>query len=183
MIASRTILTLAAAAALGSGLAWSPLAQAQPGGPTATPPAASTMAPSSKAPSAASAPSSKRASATKVGVRITQLHKELKITSAQESQWNLVAQDMRDNAQKMSTLIQERSTDSKGKHMTAVDNLKSYEEIAEAHVDGLKKIAPDFEKLYEAMSPAQKKTADNIFNQRINHRVHTTASPSSGKQG
>jgi len=181
MIASRTILTLAAAA-LGSGLAWSPLAQAQPGGTTATPPAASTMAPSSRAPSAASTLGTRGSTDTKVEARITQLHKELKITSAQESQWNTVAQDMRDNAQKMSTLVQQRSTDTKAKHMNAVDNLKSYQEIAEAHVDGLKKIAPDFEKLYDAMSPAQKKIADNIFNQRINRRVHTTASPS-GKQG
>ncbi len=181
MTASRTVLALAAAAALGSGFAWSPLAQAQPS--TATPPSATMAAPSATAPSAATARSTKGSADKKVEARITQLHKELKITPAQESEWNTVAQDMRDNAQKMSSLIEERSSEAKGKHMTAVENLKSYEEIAEAHVDGLKKIAPDFDKLYDSMTPAQKKTADNIFNQRINHRVHATASPSSGKQG
>ena len=62
--------------------------------------------------------------------------------------------------------------------MNAVDNLKSYEQITDAHAEGLKKIMPDFEKLYNQMSPAQKKTADSVFNQRVNQRVRTTATPS-----
>jgi hypothetical protein len=62
--------------------------------------------------------------------------------------------------------------------MNAVDNLKSYDQITDAHAEGLKKITPDFEKLYNQMSPAQKKTADSVFNQRVNQRVRTTATPS-----
>ena len=41
-------------------------------------------------------------------------------------------------------------------------------------------VRTDFEKLYDKMSPAQKKTADTVFNQRLNQRVRTTATPSSG---
>jgi periplasmic protein CpxP/Spy len=175
MTASRTIIALAAAA-LGSGLAWSPLAQAQSSGTSSVSPNAPAATPSP----AANNQSAKPRGDAQVEARITQLHRDLKITPAQESQWSSVAQDMRDNAHEMSSLIQQRTANGKAKPMSAVDNLKSYEQIAEAHADGLKKIAPDFEKLYDAMSPAQKKTADTVFNQRVNQRVRTTGTPSSG---
>lgn len=182
MTASRTILALAAAAAIGTGFAWSSPAQAQS---STTSPGAGSAAPMNSAPSMA-APSSHASTSpsaasrdSKVEARITQLHKELKITKDQESDWNTLAQDMRDNAHQMSSQMEQRAAASKTKPMTAVDNLKSYAQIADTHADGLKKITPDFEKLYDEMSPAQKKTADTIFNQRVNQRVHTTATPSS----
>lgn len=187
MTAPRTILALATAAAIGSGLAWNSLALAQSGTANSAPPPATSTAPMSQPPSiaapnlrAATAPSGKSRSDAQVEARITQLHKELKITKDQESDWNTLAQDMRANAQQMSSLLQERATASKSKPMNAVDNLKSYEKITDAHADGLRKITPDFEKLYNGMSPAQKKTADTVFNQRVNQRVRTTATPSSG---
>jgi hypothetical protein len=186
MIASRTILTIAAAAAIGSGLAWSPLiAKAQSAG-TSPPPAASAAAPTATAPKAAaptastsgssSAQAVKPRSDAQVEARITQLHKQLKITQDQESAWGVVAQDMRENARAMSSDLSDRNA---AKAMNAVDNLKSYAKIADTYADGLKKIAPDFAKLYDQMSPAQKKTADTVFSQRINQRVKQTASPSS----
>jgi hypothetical protein len=180
MTASRTILAIAAAAAIGSGLTWSPLAQAQSAS-TTPPPAASDAAPMSQAPTAtapkAAAPQAVKArSDAQVEARITQLYKELKITKDQESAWNAVAQDMRDNARAMSSNIGDRNS---SKAMNAADNLKSYAKIADTYADGLKKIAPDFETLYDTMSPTQKKTADQIFNQRINQKVKSTTSPSS----
>jgi periplasmic protein CpxP/Spy len=172
MITSRTILASAAAAAIGAGLAWTPLAQAQS---NTTSPSAPSAAPMTQAPSASSQTVKPRSDA-QAEARITQLHKELKITKDQEGDWNALAQDMRDNARAMSSEIQSRNST---KPMNAVDNLKSYAQIADTHADGLKKIVPDFEKLYNAMSPAQKKTADTVFNQRVNQRVRTTATPSS----
>ena len=175
MTASRTIVALAAAAAIGSGFAWSPLAQAQSS--TTPPPAAAPMAqpPSAAAPSGSTQAIKPRSDA-QVEARITQLHKELKITKDQESDWSAVAQDMRDNARAMSSDLNDRNS---AKAMNAPDNLKSYAKIADTYADGLKKIAPDFAKLYDAMSPAQKKTADTVFNQRINQRVKSTAAPAS----
>lgn len=189
MIASRTVLTLAASALLGVGLAWSPLAQAQSSAmpPSATTAAPSTSAPMAQAPSstgpAASAQTVKPRSDAQVEARITQLHKELKITQKQESDWNKLAQDMRDNAHDMSALLQDRNNTARSKPMNAVDNLKNYEKIADAHADGLKKIVPDFETLYDSMSPAQQKTADHVFNERVNQRVRTTATPAARPQG
>jgi periplasmic protein CpxP/Spy len=176
MTASRTVLAFAAAA-ISSTIAWSPLALAQSSNQT-PPPAARATLPAMQTPGAASENLKPRNDA-KVEARIAQLHKELKITNDQESDWNALAQDMRDNARQMASLLQERESAAKSKPMTAVDNLKSYEKITDAHAEGLKKITPDFEKLYNDMSPAQRKTADSVFNQRVNQRVRTTATPSS----
>ena len=101
--------------------------------------------------------------ADRVEARIKELHTNLRITPAQEELWNKVAQVMRDNAKTMEALIKARSE--KAGTMTAVDDLKSYGEIAEAHADGLKKFIPAFEPLYAGMSDAQKKTADTLFRQ------------------
>jgi hypothetical protein len=47
--------------------------------------------------------------------------------------------------------------------MTAVDDLKSYAEITDAHADGIKKFTPVFATLYAGMPDAQKKNADGVF--------------------
>jgi len=135
--------------------------------PTAPPPTAAPAAPSaapaapSTAPATKAAPmkTSKRLSG--VDARIASLHKRLKITAAQEPQWQQVAQVMRDNAAQIEQLVKER--DAKLKTMTAVDNLQTYSDIAQAHADGLKKLVPVFDTLYGSMSDAQKKVADAVF--------------------
>lgn len=97
----------------------------------------------------------------RVEARITTLHAQLKITSAEEPQWTAVAQAMRDNASSVHSLVEQRKA--QAGQMTAVDDLKSYEAITDAHADGLKKLIPAFEQLYTSMSDDQKKTADQIF--------------------
>ena len=97
----------------------------------------------------------------RVEARIMELHAKLKITPAQEELWNNVAQVMRDNAKTMEALIKARVE--KASTMTAVEDLKSYGEIADAHADGLKQFIPVFEPLYVSMSDAQKKDADRLF--------------------
>lgn len=93
--------------------------------------------------------------------RIKTLHKKLGITDAEEAKWSDVAQVMRDNEAAMERMLQERHQNVKS--MTAVDDLQSYENIAQAHADGLKKLIPAFQALYNDMSDAQKKTADETF--------------------
>jgi hypothetical protein len=99
--------------------------------------------------------------ADRVEARIKELHAKLEITPAQEESWNSVAQVMRDDAKTMEALIKARSE--KASAMSAVDDLKSYGEIAEAHANGLKKFTSVFEPLYAGMSDAQKKSADTLF--------------------
>ena len=97
----------------------------------------------------------------RVEARIKDMHAKLKITQAQEDQWTKVAQMMRDNAKSMNVLTQARFEHAKT--MTAIDDLKSYGEITDAHADGIKKFTPVFATLYGSMSDAQKKEADALF--------------------
>ena len=92
---------------------------------------------------------------------INKLHTTLKITPAQEEQWKNVAQVMRENAKSVKDLTGAR--EKIAKTMNAVEDLKSYSEIADAHAAGLKKFIPVFETLYAGMSDEQKKNADAIF--------------------
>jgi len=104
------------------------------------------------------------ADANAVEARIKELHRKLHITAAQKPQWDTLAQVMRDNAQAMSDLKKQRASDAQT--MNAVDVVKSYESVIEAHEDGMKKFVPPFEALYNTMSDAQKKTADSLFRTR-----------------
>ena len=99
-----------------------------------------------------------------VEAHIRDLHKRLQITDAQKPQWDALAQVMRDNAQKMVDLEKRRVADAKT--MTAVDVVKSYSEVIDAHEDGMKKFIPAFEDLYNSMSDSQKKIADSLFRSR-----------------
>jgi len=101
-------------------------------------------------------------------LRIKDMHTKLKITSAQEEQWAKVAKAMSDNAKVMDTLTQARAEHAKD--MNAVDDLKSYSEIIDAHADGIKKLIPELTTLYASMSETQKKAADILF--RHGERKH-----------
>jgi protein CpxP len=94
--------------------------------------------------------------------RITALHASLKITPAEETQWNGVAQAMRDNAAAMDNLIATNRT-APPQNLSAVQDLQTYQKLAQAHVDGLKNLIAAFSTLYNAMSDEQKKIADQVF--------------------
>jgi hypothetical protein len=99
--------------------------------------------------------------------RIKELHDKLHITAAQEPLWGTVAQTMRDNGQVMRSSMRDRST--RLRTMTAVDDLKSYQVVADQHSDGLKRLIPAFEALYASMTPDQQKHADHVFGQHQHH--------------
>ena len=109
------------------------------------------------------------AAGDRVEARIKEFHTRLNITPAQEDLWNNVTQVMRDNAKTMEALIKARSE--KASTMTAVDDLKSYGEIVEAHADAIRKFIPAFEPLYAGMSDAQKKSADTLFRQHAHMKA------------
>jgi periplasmic protein CpxP/Spy len=94
--------------------------------------------------------------------RITTLHAALKITPDQDARWNSVAQAMRENASNMEKLVAANRT-TPPQNMTAVEDLKTYQKFAQAHVDGLKNLISSFGTLYDAMTDAQKKNADQVF--------------------
>jgi protein CpxP len=95
---------------------------------------------------------------------IKDLHAALKITPSEESQWGNVVQTMRDSASELDRAIDKRKETANT--ASAVDNLSAYGDIAQAHVDGVKKLAAAFSPLYNAMPDDQKKIADEVFAQR-----------------
>lgn len=105
--------------------------------------------------------------AERVEQRITDLHNKLHITADQEDQWSKVAQVMRENAATIRSRIEERAAGLK--KMNAVDDLKSYRQLADAHADGLNRLVPVFEELYASMTPEQQKRADRLFSERQRH--------------
>jgi periplasmic protein CpxP/Spy len=179
------MMKLSSRAALFAGVALMALPGLAMAQSTATPPSASapSMAPPSAPPAAPSAapaqpgaqPSANAAAEQRVEARIKQLHGQLKITAAEETQWNQFAQTMRDNAREMDEEGEQRAE--QFSTMTAVDDLQSYEKLAEAHVQHLQKLIPAFQALYDAMSPDQKKTADQVF--RAGAEAHAAQKASS----
>jgi hypothetical protein len=150
---SPLLRTVAIAALMGTTMLVSPLTGAR--AESATTP----MHIAQKSPDAKAATEAKGET---VEARITKLHADLKITADEQAKWDSVAQTMRDNAAAMDKLVaSKRSQDPKT--MTAVDDLNTYQEFAQAHLAGLKDLTSSFKTLYDSMPDAQKKNADHVF--------------------
>ncbi len=112
-----------------------------------------------KPPAAAAATSSKPET---VEQRIVSLKASLKITPDQEAKWTAVATSMRENAAAMDKLVTAKRAQPAAS-MTAIDDLKTYQEFSQAHLDGLKNLIPAFKALYDGMPADQKANADQVF--------------------
>jgi periplasmic protein CpxP/Spy len=123
-------------------------------------------------------PAARPSHSERVEARIKDLHDRLKITKDEEDQFNQVAQTMRENARNEDDLIRSR-TENAAK-MSAVDNLKSYSDITEAHAEDVKKFLPVFQALYDKLSDDQKKTADTLFRGRGERRSRSGTASGKG---
>ncbi len=122
----------------------------------------------------AAAPASMQASRAEapretVDQRIADLHTSLAITAGQEADWRGVAKAMRAHAAVMDKLLADKATQDPAK-LTAVEDLQVYERFAQAHVEGLKELTASFDTLYKSMPAAQKKIADQVF-QNFGHEA------------
>jgi protein CpxP len=97
---------------------------------------------------------------------IKDMHAQLQITPAEETQWAAVAKTMRDSTIETDKAIDKRQA--LVNSASAVDNLRAYGDIAQAHADSVKRLAAVFAPLYASMSDDQKKAADALFA----HRAH-----------
>ena len=132
-----------------------------------TPPTTATTPSPAAAPAAttpAAAPATHRDAM--VERRITELHAKLKITPAEQKPFDDFAQAMRDNAARMDQLVSDRHT--MVQTATAVDQLKSYSDMAQAHAEEVSHLVAPFSTLYAALSPEQKKMADQSFREFSN---------------
>ncbi len=135
---------------------------------TATPTA---PAPTTPAPAQPKAPGAKQVSrADRVEKHIADMHAQLRITPAQQSEWDQFAQVMRENAASMNDTMEKRRAGFAS--LNAADNMESYAQIAEQHAQNMQKLATTFKVLYGSMSEDQKKNADAVFRARGPNQGH-----------
>jgi len=143
---------------------------------TTSPSASPAPPPAATAPSTSSAPATSPAMSkdiqAKVEAHIKQLHTQLKITQAEEKDWQQFADTMRGNARDMQAAMQER--EQRYPSMNALQNMESYQKLAETHAEHLQKLVSAFQTLYNALPDEQKKVADQVFKSRTESRQHAS---------
>src|ERR1700758_1770812 len=101
--------------------------------------------------------------------RIAFLKAELKITPAQETQWQQVATAMRENAnaldQAISTAREQRGT------TDAVQRLSQREQFAKVRAENDARLVTAFKPLYASLSPEQQQTANELVGSQ-HHSPH-----------
>ena len=120
--------------------------------------------PLAMSPAAAQSPPAARAGQPPAGApmepRIRQLHQLLHITPAQEPDFRAFVSAMQANEATMHTVIQQRPASA---NTNAVESLRFEQRFFSAQAEGLQRLIGPFARLYAAMSPAQKQTANRIF--------------------
>lgn len=97
----------------------------------------------------------------RVELRITELHRKLQITAAQQQPWDDFTNAMRANAARMDSNYQRR-VDTMGS-MKADESMANYAQMAAEHAADMQSLVPLFETLYTTMSDPQKAIADDVF--------------------
>jgi superoxide dismutase len=68
---------------------------------------------------------------------------------------------MRENARDMDQVVMQRGQQVQS--MNALQNMQSYEQMAEAHAQHVEKLVTAFKTLYDTMPDQQKQVADQVF--------------------
>jgi len=90
--------------------------------------------------------------------RIVELRRKLKITPSETKAFDDFAAVMRDNANRMEALMKEQAP--KLPKMSAVDQMQAYEAVTQEQANDIQRLVPAFTRLYDELSPEQKKIAD-----------------------
>ena len=94
--------------------------------------------------------------------RLAFLKTELKITDAQLPVWNAVADAIRANAKSMTEMMSGAMMGSSQTTATLPEKLALREKMMTAHLEALRRLKTAVDPLYAALSPEQKKTADEL---------------------
>jgi hypothetical protein len=97
-----------------------------------------------------------------VDARIAYLKTALKVTDAQEAQWDKVAGAMRENAKAMDKVIEQARTGHKDRE-TAVERLQARSQLETARAQNSERFLAAFQPFYNSLSDTQKKTADEVM--------------------
>lgn len=91
--------------------------------------------------------------------QITELKKQLKITPQQEPQFNAFAEVLRGNAQEADQVMRQAGP----AKQNAVEALKREQQFTETEANGMKRLVPVLQALYDSLSDQQKKVADQVI--------------------
>ena len=103
-----------------------------------------------------------RSASQHVDGRIAYLKAELKITPAQEPQFDRVAQAMRESAQSMDQAMQQMRGN-KDQPKNAVERLEARQQFAALRAQQSQRFLDAFKPLYASLSDDQKKAADEML--------------------
>jgi hypothetical protein len=92
--------------------------------------------------------------------QIADLRQQLHIAQAQQTQFDALAQAMRQNAEAMTKLAAQQPP---GIKPNAVDAMREGQRMAQAEADALGRMLPPLEALYGTLSEQQKRVADRLF--------------------
>jgi hypothetical protein len=170
-----SVIRTAATAALAAALMLLPFGLAVASGPSAdgmrlqaavsaTEPAAA-QGPGAGTPPGSKSPGAKAKPAPagprdEVEQEITELRDRLHITPAQQQQFDAFAETLRKNAQELDALMHEKG---QKPNANAVDDMRFYLQFTEAQAEGLKRLLPAFQALYDSLTDQQKRAADAVM--------------------
>jgi hypothetical protein len=170
-----SVIRTAATAALAGALMLLPFGLAMASGPSAdrmwlqaavsaTEPAAA-QGPGAGTPPGSKSPGAKAKPAPagprdEVEQEITQLRDRLHITPAQQQQFDAFAETLRKNAQELDALMHEKG---QKPGANAVEDMRFYLQFTEAQAEGLKRLLPAFQALYDSLTDQQKRAADAVM--------------------
>ena len=146
---------------------------------SASAPAHVTPPPATSASPLATQPAPGATAEQRVETHIKRLYAQLRITPAEQPQWDQFAQVMRENARDMDQAFTQRAQ--QYPTMNAVQNMQSYQQIAEDHAQHVQKLVPAFDNLYNAMPAQQRLLADQVF--RANAETNQQRRVQTGQNG
>ncbi len=126
-------------------------------------------------PAGAQAPAVQAPAVPRVERQIASLQRRLRITPAQQPQWDAFTGVMRDNARRQEAAAAARAA--RPLTLTAPDDLRAHAAAAQAQADGMARLVPAFDALYAALSPAQRAAADQVFRQFERQALRRRAAP------
>ena len=100
--------------------------------------------------------------------RIAYLKTELKITNAQQAQWDKVATAMRENAKAMDQVIEQARTARQGNE-NALQRLETRTRFATARAQNSERFLTAFRPLYDSLSDTQKQAANQLMTPHWHH--------------
>jgi len=95
----------------------------------------------------------------------------LKITPAQEDQFNKLGDALRANAKERSTAF-EQFRQNRDQPKNAVEQMEQREQMAQMKAAQEGRVLAAFKPLYDSLSPDQKKAADEMSSMARGHRHH-----------